>query len=133
MTITQLPHPHPRSRAFSLVEVLVLVAVIGIVGAAAGRALQAVVATPVKNDRTFQIETQLISKLEYIRSLNFNGIMIGSPSSTLSDIVTISGANYQRIVNVSFADANGDGVADVDFKLVTVTIGDQSVSTYICR
>jgi len=120
-------------RGFSLLEVLVLVVVIAIVGAAAGRALQTVARTPVLTDQTFQLETQLISKMESIRAMTFDNIAVGSPNSTLSDIVTVSGTTYQRIVTVALADANGDGSAEATFKIITVTCGGQSISTMITR
>lgn len=120
-------------RAFSLLEVLVLVVVIGIVGAAAGRALQAVCRTPVLTDQTYQLETQLISKMEAIRAMTFDSIAVGSPNATLTDMVTVSGTNYQRTVTVALADANGDGLAENNFKLITVTCGGQSISTLITR
>ena len=97
------------ARAFSLIEVLVLVVVLGIVGAAAGRALQAVVRTPVLTDQSFQLETQIVSKMEDIRAKSFDSVAVGSPNATLSDIVTVGGVNYQRTVTVAYADADGNG------------------------
>lgn len=122
-----------RGRGFSLMEVLILVAVIAVVGAAAGRALQVVARTPVLTDQNYQIETQLISKMEEIRAMTFDNIAVGSPNSTLSDIVTISGTSYQRTVTVALADANGDGSAEANFKQITVTCGGQTISTLITR
>ncbi len=118
---------------FSLMEVLVLVVVIAIVGAAAGKALQTVARTPVLTDQTFQLETQLISKMESIRAMTFDNVAVGSPNATLSDIVTVSGTTYQRTVTVALADANGDGNVENNFKLITVTCGGQSISTMISR
>ena len=120
-------------RGFSLMEVMVLVVVIAIVGAAAGQALQAVCRTPVMTDRNYQIETQLISKMEAIRAMGFNAIAVGNPNATLSDIVSVAGTDYQRTVTVALADANGDGTAEANFKMVTVTCGSQSVSTLVSR
>lgn len=132
--------PQPKSgyrgglrRGFSLLEVLVLVTVVAIVGAAAGQALVNVARTPVSTDRNYQIETQLISKMEAIRALGFDSIAVGSPNATLSDIVTIAGTNYQRTVTVALADANGDGNAESSFKSITITCGGQSISTLISR
>ena len=123
----------PAHRGFSLMEVLVLVVVIAIVGAGAGRALQTVARTPVITDQTYQVETQLISKMESIRAMTFDSIAVGSPNSSLSDIIVVSGTNYQRTVTVALADANGDGTADNTFKRITVTCGGQTITTLIAR
>jgi Tfp pilus assembly protein PilV len=131
---TQLRRHYAGSaRGFSLLEVLVLVVVIAIVGVAAGQALVNVARTPVAADQNFQIETQLISKMEDIRAMSFDSVAVGSPNSTLSDIVTIAGTDYQRTVTVTLADANGDGLAEAGFKAITVTCGGQTVSTLISR
>jgi prepilin-type N-terminal cleavage/methylation domain-containing protein len=120
-------------RGFSLIEVLVLVAVIGIVGAAAGRALQNIARTPVSSDQNFQVETQLISKMEAIRAMGFDSIAVGSPNGTLTDSVTIGGTSYTRTVTVALADVNGDGAAEANVKVITVTCGAQTVTTLISK
>ena len=127
----RIPRSLRASRAFSLLEVLILVVVLAIVGVAAGRALQNLAYTPVKADQTFQIETQLVSKMEAIRSMPFDTIVVGSPNATLSDIITVGSSNYQRTVTVALADGNGDGLADATFKQITVTCGGQTISTYV--
>ena len=121
------------SRAFSLMEVLLLVVVLGIVGAAAGRALQAMAKVPGQADLNLQIETRLISKMEQIRSLGFDSIVAGSPNVGLSDTVTIEGASYDRTVNVTVL-ANPDGSGNSGtFKQITVNCGGQSVTTLISK
>ncbi|GEM_PF-2234199 len=120
-------------RAFSLLECLMLVVILGIIGVAAGNALQNVAKSPGITNQSLQIETQLISKMEQIRSLPFDSVAIGNPNATLSDYVTIGNALYQRTVVVAQADANGDGMADVNFKSINVTCGGQSITTYISK
>jgi hypothetical protein len=114
-------------------ECLLLVAIMGIMAVASGQALQTIAKSPGQNDQAFQIETQLLSKMESIRAMSFDGISLGSPNSTLSDSVIVSGQTYQRTVNVALVDGTGDGVADVNLKQVTVTCGGQSVSTLVTR
>jgi hypothetical protein len=114
-------------------EVLLLVVVLGIVGAAAGQALQAMAKVPGQADLDFQIETLLISKMETIRSLGFDSIAAGSPNATLSDSVTIGAASYGRTVNVTVL-TNPDGSGNSGtFKQITVTSGGLSVTTLISR
>ena len=120
-------------RGFSLMEVLLLLVILGIVGVAAGTAIQAVAKSPGNNDVAFQIEIQLLSKMEQIRALSFDSIATGSPNAALSDTVTIGSTQYPRTVTVALADANGDGNADATFKSITVTCGGQTVVTLISR
>ena len=115
-------------------EVLVMVVVLGIVGAAAGQALQAMARTPVAADETFQIETQIISKMEELRCQTFAAVVVGSTNSTVSiGDATVGGAvkYYQMTVVVSLADANGDGVADATLKQISITCGGQTMTTLI--
>src|ERR1035437_1492517 len=120
---SQKPGARRPARGFSLMEVLLLVVVLGIVGAAAGQALQAVAKVPSQTDTVFQIETQMISKMEQIRSMTFDNVPTGTG---LSDTVQIAGMSYNRTVTVALADPNGGG-ASATFKQVTVACGGQSV------
>jgi type II secretory pathway pseudopilin PulG len=129
-----------RRRAFSLLEVLILVSVIAIIGAAVGRSLQAVAATPVKNDQAFQIETQLISKMESLRataSANFAALDPSTATGLYSDTVTIANITYQRNVTVSYVDPTSAGPADTasvtTCKRVTVTCGGQTLSLFVTQ
>jgi hypothetical protein len=100
-------------------EVLLLVVILGIIGVAAGSALQSVAKSAGQTDASFQIETQLISKMEQIRAMPFDSIALGTPNPTLTDAITINGTLYARTVNVILADGNGDGVLDANFKQIT--------------
>jgi type II secretory pathway pseudopilin PulG len=146
----RIPSPgSSRRRAFSLIEVLILVAVIAVIGAAAGRVLQTVASTPVKNDQAFQIETQLISKMETLRALassNYAALDPSTATSLYSDTFTISGTTYQRTVTVAYLDAtsmntstSASGPSDSATpplthpycKHITVSCAGQSLSDFI--
>ena len=121
-----------NKRGFSLMEVLLLVAILGIVGAGAGKALTSIAKVPGQTDLSYQLETRLISKLEQIRSLPFDSVPIGSPS-TLSDTVQVSNTTYPRTVTVDYADGDGNGSADLTIKQVTVTCAGRTISTLISK
>lgn len=122
-----------RAAAFSLMECLMLIVILGIVGVGAGQALQSVAKSAGQTDTAFQIETQLLSKMEQIRALAFDSVAVGAPNSALTDTLTINNQSYARTVTVALADANGDGVVEANFKQITVTCGGQSVSTCISK
>ena len=126
---SQKPETRRRgsARGFSLMEVLLLVVVLGIVGGAAGQALQSVAKVPVQADLDLQIETQLISKMESIRSLPFDSVTVGNLSS-LTDTVMMNNAQYTRAVTVALADANGDGMTEATFKQVTIVCSGHSIN-----
>ena len=107
-----------------------LVVALGIIGTAAGTAMQVMAKAPAQTDAYFQIETQLISKMEQIRSLPFASVTVGTG---LSDSITVNGTTYQRSVTVILTDGNADGIADTSFKQVTVTCGNQTISTLIAQ
>jgi len=115
-------------------EVLLLVLVLGIVGGAAGQALQSIAKVPGQTDLNFQIETRLISKMEEIRALDFDAIDVGSPS-LLSDTVPIGpqAVSYARTVAVALIDANGDGAPEATFKQITITCGGQCVTMLLAK
>jgi len=108
---------------FSYIEIMVLVAILGVVGAAGGRMLQTIAKVPSETDTLFQIETGLVSKMEEIRGMRFVDIFEGD---YLSDSVLIGSKWYPRTVSVELANP-GPGVVE-SFKHVTITCGGQSVA-----
>ncbi len=87
---TLLRHPPHRRRAFSYIEALLLITILGITGAATGRALTAVVHAPAQNNDSFLLETTLVDKMEYLRSLPFSSLAADVPHfpSVYSDTST---------------------------------------------
>ena len=108
-----------------------LVIILGIVGASAGQILQATAKSIPQADTQLQIETGLVSTMESLRGKTFDQLLVGSPSSTVVSAVTINGVSVAPTVNVTLADANGDGAADATFKQITVQIQGQSLSTLV--
>jgi prepilin-type N-terminal cleavage/methylation domain-containing protein len=132
-----------KRRGFSLMEVLILVVVLGIVAAAAGRALQAMARTPVAADETLQIETQVISKIEELRALPLTSLVAGTTTSTVSIGDASVGGQvkyFQMTITISNADADGDGIAEIDpltllpsYKQISVTCGGQTMTTTVSK
>ena len=115
-------------------EVLILVTVIGIVGAAAGRALQAVVDTPVRNDQDFQVETQLISQLEALRAKPFGDPALTPGSSTTT--FAVGSLNYIMTTTVALGDPtqyDPTSGSNANCKVITVTCAGQSVCSMITQ
>jgi hypothetical protein len=129
-------HTARRRQAFSLMEVLVLVVVLGIVAASAGRALQAVARTPVTTDEVFQIETQMISKMEELRCSAFDALLVGTTNNTISigDLNIPGAAKYhQMTVTIELGDPDANGITDATFKQLTVSVAGQSITTLVAR
>jgi len=116
-------------RAFTLLEALILVVVMSIVAVAAGVGLQSVARIPPVADATLAINRQIMSDLEQVRGTAWDSVTVGTTNNT----VTINGRNYSRSVVVSTADANADGSADTDFRQISVTIGNQTLTTFVTK
>jgi hypothetical protein len=130
-----IPRTHHRRRAFSLMEVLILVVVLGIVAAAAGRALQAVARTPVTTDEIFQLETQMISKMEELRAQPFDTLIVGPGTVSTVTVGNAPGTvkTYQMTVEIALADADGNGLPEANFKQVKVSLAGQSITTLVTK
>src|SRR5580698_9007270 len=81
------------SRAFSLIEAMILVTILGIVGAGAGIGLQSTIHTPKAVDNIVAINAGIVSAMETMRAnalSNFAGL------TGYSDTVTINLKTYPR-------------------------------------
>ncbi len=69
---------------FSLMESMMLVVILGIVGAGVGQCLSAVAKPPKRNETEFQIALALVNQMETLRDLDFNdpAMQPGTTTST---------------------------------------------------
>jgi hypothetical protein len=100
------PLRHRGRRAFSYLEALLLTAILGITGAATGRALTSVAHAPEQNNDSFLLETLLVDKMEYLRSLPFSTLAADVPhfpsaySDTTANAPIIHGEVVPRTVAI---------------------------------
>ena len=116
-------------KGFTLLEAMLVVAIVGIVAVGAGIGLQSVAKLPEQSDLSLAINSVLVDRMEQMRATAFSGL--AAKATALSGNVTINGNTYTCTVTAALADADGNGTTDSDFEQVTVTIGTKSLSTYI--
>ena len=125
-----------RRRAFTLLESIFLMTILSIVSLGAGVSLSALAKVPTQNDTILAINGKVIDCMEQMRSTaasNFSGLVAEATSLTNTNPgVLINGKYYS--CSVTAAQANPDGSGNkTDFYQVTVTIGSQSMSTYVVQ
>jgi hypothetical protein len=76
-----------RRAGFSYLEALLLIVILGITGAATGRALTSVLHSPGENNNSLLLETALVDKMETLRALPFATLAadVGRTPSAYSD------------------------------------------------
>jgi type II secretory pathway pseudopilin PulG len=122
------PESQHRIAGVTLIEAMILVVVLGAVALGTGSALQNLTRQPKNMNLLLATSSALVDKMEYLRSLSFTALTVGT---TFSDTVAIEGTSYTRSVTVALADADGNGAADSDFKSITVTVNGQSLVCYV--
>jgi len=118
------PANRRRFVAFTLIEAMVLLVVLGIVGLGAGVGLQSTVRTPHAVDNILAINAAVVTAMEQMRASamsNFSGL------AGYSDNVTINGVSYARTVTVAALTAPDGSGSVTDYKQITVQIGTQSM------
>jgi hypothetical protein len=128
--------PRSRSsRAFSLLEAVILVTILGIVGVGVGIGLQATVHVPAAVEDRLSTHTFLMQKMEELPTISFASLAAGKDDSghALSDTVLLKGITVARTVTVSTVDGDGNGSPDPDLLEITVTINGQSLKTRVCK
>jgi hypothetical protein len=119
------PQKKRRSRGLSLMEVLMLVTILGIVGAGAGLSLQAVAKTPGQTDTILVSQTNLVSKMEELRSIPFDTLPTGTNVAPYSTSAVK--------VDIAYADPYGGTGGNAFFKRITVTSNGTSLVTLVCK
>jgi type II secretory pathway pseudopilin PulG len=127
----QLQHPPTPAarraiapRAFTLIEAMILVTILGIVGLGAGIGLQSTIHTPKAVDNILAVNAAIVSAMEQMRA---NAISNFSGLAGYSDTVTINSVTYNRTVTVAALTAPDGSGATTDYKQITVQIGSQSM------
>jgi hypothetical protein len=103
-------------KGLTLIECMLLVALLGIISLGFGIGLQSIAHIPDGVDQRLAFHTFLVEKMEDIMSLDFTAI-----NSSLSDSIQYQGRTYPRTVTVA--------ILETDFKEITVTIADQYLKT----
>jgi hypothetical protein len=116
----------PTRRGLTLIESLMLVAILSIVGTTAGRCLLAVTKIPKAADSAFNDEMTLVSKMEYMRGLAYDNLIIGTAITPYSDA--------HVSVDVDYADPKDLGMPSLNWKKITVRLpGGQHLTTFVSK
>ena len=107
------PNSAKHRRGLSLLESLMLVVILGITSGGVGQALIAVAKVPNAVDGTLSDEISLVSKMEFMRSVSFNNLTIGTAVSPYSDTV---------MVDIAYADPEGGSNPVAGWKQITVRL-----------
>jgi Tfp pilus assembly major pilin PilA len=119
-------------RGFTLIEAMVLLVIVSIIAVAAGVGLQAVAKVPIQTDAILAIDNEIVNRLEQMRAEPWATMSTKATSLTnASPGVSINSKFYSCTVAVVDADADGDGSIDADYRKITVTIGAQSMISYV--
>jgi Tfp pilus assembly major pilin PilA len=119
-------------RGFTLIEAMVLLVIVSIIAVAAGVGLQAVAKVPTQTDAILAIDNEIVNRLEQMRAEPWATMSTKATSLTnASPGVSINSKFYSCTVAVVDADADGDGSTDADYRKITVTIGAQSMISYV--
>jgi hypothetical protein len=103
-------------RGISLLECLMLVTVLGIMGAGAGQALISITKVPGQTNTTLDNETHLVSKMEQLRAMNYDALTIGTAVDEFSD--------NNMMVDIAYADPHGGLNYSLFWKQITVRNAD---------
>lgn len=123
-------------QGFTLLEVLITLTLVGIVLVPLTVGLTSVVSSVRIQEELTELSNAGRGKMEELFALGFANIPLSDPPGTpgiLSDQVRISGQLVPRTVVVDLDDGDlpPDGMADPDFKKITVEVGGFELQSYI--
>ncbi|HVT82381.1 MAG TPA: hypothetical protein VHM90_17185 [Phycisphaerae bacterium] len=120
--------PHPRRpRGLTLIECMMLMVVMSVVVVGTGVALQSLVKVPTGNNRALVVSNLMSDKMERLKALGFTAL---SATASGSDSVTVDNVAYTRTWTIT---ANPGGTYDANFIQITVTIGNRSIVSAVCK
>ena len=115
----------PVARGYTLIEALLMVVILGIVGAGIGSSLIGTQWNTRDNDKTLLIDNTLVAQMETLRA-TWQSQSLGVQTSQ----ITVGGTAYTMTVDIEKADPNGGGAQSTFFSL-TIQIAGQSLCTYV--
>jgi len=122
-----------RPAAFTLLEALLLVSILGIMGAGIGTALTAMMHSPAQNNISLAVETALLEKMEYLRAQPFASLAadVGKATSAYTDLPTIEGTPMRRTVSIVYVVPATSVVSAVPTHLLQVSVS-IDVRSFVC-
>jgi prepilin-type N-terminal cleavage/methylation domain-containing protein len=125
-----------NQQGFTLVEVLVTLTIVGVMLVPLTVGLTSVVSSVSIREELTMLSNAARGKMEEVLAMGFANIPLSAPPGTpsiLSDQVTIGGQLVQRNVIVDLADGDlpPDGLADPDFKQITIEMGSFELQSYV--
>lgn len=120
-----------RCRAFTLIEAMLLIVILGITAGLVGTSMTGVSQAASVDNTIMRVNTQLLSQMETLRA-TWQTLLGSSTSYTNTATIPIDNSNYTMTTDIEQADPDGSGVQST-FHSLTVTIGDQSMTTYVSQ
>jgi hypothetical protein len=106
---------------------MMLMVVMSVVVVGTGVALQSLVKVPTGNNRALVVSNLMSDKMERLKALGFTAL---SATASGSDSVTVDNVAYTRTWTIT---ANPGGTYDANFIQITVTIGNRSIVSAVCK
>jgi type II secretory pathway pseudopilin PulG len=112
-------------RGYTLIEALLLVVILGIVGASLGNSLIAASQSTEANDNTLLIDNALVTQMETLRAT-----WQSDPLGVQTTQLTIGSQTYTMTTDIEKADPNGQGIQSTFFSL-TIQIAGRTMCSYV--
>jgi hypothetical protein len=118
-------------RGLTIVESMMLLVTMSIIAVAAGVGLQAVAKVPGQTDDMLAVNAAVIDRMERMRAEPW--ATMGTKATALTNTspgISINNKYYPCTVTKTDIDPDGSGATD--FRMISVTIGSQTMSVYAC-